>query len=200
MTAEEATEHLVRAQRFLEAQAFEEAREAVRAGFQAAPEDPQVRDVYKQIHMADGIRRNRRARDLRRDEIRSTRKGDRAGYVDTPRVRQAFEAAVASLDRVLEVDPENAKVLMLKAGVLDRMDRRGNRERVVALFERALALAPGNEEIGYARDRVLVPCRSCRDTGFCPDCRGAGEVAALLLRSVCPTCSGQGICFRCGLF
>lgn len=198
--AEEATPFLVRAQRSLEAQEFEAARAAIQEGFDREPDDPTVRDLYFQIHLADGIRRNRRARDLRRDEIQALPKGERAAYDDSPRVRAAFREAVASLDRVLEAEPEHAKAMMLKAGVLDRMDRRGHRLEVQALFEEALRIRPGNEEIRYARDRILAPCDFCHDSGVCPDCQGAGEVSALFLKSGCPTCGGKGICHRCGLF
>lgn len=196
----DATPFLVRAQRSLEAQEFEEAKGAIREALDRNPEDARVRELYVQIHIADGVRRSRRARDRRRDAVRALDRKQRARYTDTPEVRQAFREAVASMDRVLEVAPDNAKALMLKAGVLDRMDRASSREEVASLFDRALDLEPGNEEIAYARHRVLSPCPHCEDTGVCPDCRGAGEVQAFLLRSDCPTCNATGICLRCGLF
>ncbi len=190
---------LVKAQRSLEEGRFEDAKAAIEEGYSVNPDDSKVRDFYQQILMADGVRQSRRARDMRRDEIRSLGKGARGSYEDSTQVREAFEAAVGSLDKVLSVDPSNAKALMLKAGILDRLDRRGRRDEVIQLFRRALEGHPGNEELLYARDKITTPCSNCGDSGLCPDCRGAGEVSALFVRSSCPSCKGTGVCSRCGL-
>lgn len=200
MAANDVQADLVRAQRSLEEGRFEDAKEAIREGYARAPEDEKVRDLYQQILLADGVRLSRRARDLRRDEIRALPKKERPAHRDTPEVVEAFREALASLDAALEANAENAKALMLKAGVLDRMDRRGAQAEVEALFARALELHPGNEELVYARDRILLPCPRCAHTGVCPGCQGAGEVSALFVRSSCPECHGTGICGRCGLF
>ncbi len=200
MVSEEVHALLVRAQRSLEEGRFEDAKEAIREGYARAPEDEKVRDFYQQILLADGVRLSRRARDLRRDEIRALPRKQRGAYRDSPEVSAAFQVALASLDDALEADARNAKALMLKAGVLDRMDREGMQSEVEALFERALEVHPGNEELIYARDRILLACPRCAHTGICPACQGAGEVSALFVRSPCPECKGTGICGHCGLF
>lgn len=200
MAGDETHDLMVRVQRSLEEGRFADAKEAIREGYARAPENEKVRDFYQQILLADGVRLSRRARDLRRDEIRALPKRERGAYRDSPEVETAFQEAVASLDDVLSVDPENAKALMLKAGVLDRMDREGMRPEVEALFARALEVHPGNEELVYARDRILLACPQCGHTGVCPDCQGAGEVSVLFVRGACPACKGTGICGRCGLF
>jgi tetratricopeptide (TPR) repeat protein len=192
--------YLVRAQRSLEAGKFEEAKEAIEKGYALEPDDGRVREFYQQILLADGVRLTRRARDMRRDEIRSLGKRERASYRDSERVMRAFEEALESMDKVLAINPDNAKALMLKAGILDRMDRKGRRQEVLQLFERALEIHPGNEELLYARERIVRPCAQCGDTGLCPDCKGSGEVSALAIKSSCPTCRGSGVCNRCGIF
>lgn len=191
---------LIRVQRSLEAGDFEDAKEAIEAVYALRPEDDRVKEFYQQILLADGVRLARRARDLRRDEIRSLKKRERVSYRDSPEVKRAFEVALESLDKVLRVNPKNAKALMIKAGVLDRMDRKGHREQVLALFEEALRLHPENEELIYARERVVRACPHCGDTGLCTDCQGAGRVSALAIESSCPSCHGSGVCNRCGLF
>jgi tetratricopeptide (TPR) repeat protein len=196
----DAAAYVVRAQRSLEAGRFEDAREAIETGYALEPDDERVRDFYQQILMADGVRLTRQARDMRRDEIRALSKRDRGSYADSAQVRRAFEEALKSMDKVLAVNPDNAKALMLKAGILDRMDRNGRRQEVMALFDRALKVHPGNEELLYARERIVRACGTCGDTGLCPDCKGAGEVSALRIRSRCPSCKGSGICTRCGIF
>ncbi|MEE8232606.1 MAG: hypothetical protein V3R46_04720, partial [Thermoplasmata archaeon] len=144
---------LTQAQRSLEAQEFEAAKAAIQEGQARFPDNDKVRDLYQQIHLADGVRRHRVAQDLRRDEIRALGKKDRSAYRNTPQVTEEFQASVASLDRVLAVEPTQAKAMMLKAGVLDRMDRQGTRGEVRQLLEQALSLHPGNAELGFAQDR-----------------------------------------------
>ncbi|MFQ5908366.1 MAG: hypothetical protein ACE5JE_06025 [Thermoplasmata archaeon] len=200
MAEPEVTRILTRAQRSLEAQQFDEARAAIVEGQARFPGNDTVRDLFQQIHLADGVRRHRRAQDLRRDEIRDLEKKERAGYGNSDRVVEEFRRATASLDQVLALEPDHAKAMMLKAGVLDRMDRKETREEVQGLLAKALSLHPENAELLFARDRLSVPCAHCQDTGLCPDCQGAGEISALVLRRACPTCKGQGACRRCGLF
>ena len=196
----DATSILTRAQRSLEAQKFEEARRAIEEGQARFPHNDKVRGLYSQIHLADGVRRHRRAQDLRRDEIRALGKKDRPAYRNSGRVTEVFRRSIASLDSVLTVEPDHAKAMMLKAGVLDRMDRQGTRGEVRALLEKALSLHPENAELLFVRDRLSAPCPHCQDTGICPDCRGAGEISALVLTHTCPTCKGRGACRRCGIF
>jgi uncharacterized protein HemY len=196
----DATRILTRAQRSLEAQEFEEARAAIEEGQARFPHDDKVRDLYLQIHLADGVRRHRGAQDLRRDEILALGKKDRSAYRNSGRVTEAFRSSIGNLDSVLAVDPDHAKAMMLKAGVLDRMDRQGTRDEVRALLEKALSLHPENAELLYVRDRLSAPCPHCQDTGMCPDCRGAGAISALVLKHTCPTCKGRGACRRCGIF
>lgn len=191
---------LAEAQRFLEEGRFDEALGAVRRSYDLSSGDEKVKEFLLQLLIADGVKRSRVARDLRRDEIRALARRERGSYKDSPSVREAFQAALKSLDEVLSVDSTNAKAMMLKAGVLDRMDREANRESVVKLFEKTLEIHPGNEELVYARERILSPCRHCGGSGFCPDCQGSGEVSALLVKSRCPTCNGSGVCSKCGLF
>ncbi|MEE9197279.1 MAG: hypothetical protein V3U45_03970, partial [bacterium] len=181
---------LTQVQRSLEAQEFEAAKAAIQEGQARFPDNDKVGDLYQQIHLADGVRRHRVAQDLRRDEIRALGKKDRSAYRNTPQVTEEFQAAVASLDRVLAVEPTQAKAMMLKAGVLDRMDRQGTHEEVRQLLEKALSLHPGNAELGFAQDRLSSPCPHCEDSGMCPDCEGAGEVSALGVTRTCPTCKG----------
>ncbi len=200
MKEPDATSILTRAQRSLEAQEFEEARAAIEEGQARFPHDDKVRDLYLQIHLADGVRRHRRAQDLRRDEIRALGKKDRPAYRNSGRVTEVFRSSIASLDSVLAVEADHAKAMMLKAGVLDRMDRQGTRDEVRVLLEKALSLHPGNAELLYVRDRLTAPCPRCQDAGICPDCRGAGEISALVLTHTCPTCKGRGACRRCGIF
>ncbi|MFQ5986489.1 MAG: hypothetical protein ACE5KQ_03940 [Thermoplasmata archaeon] len=194
------TRLLTRAQRSLEAQQFEEARAAIEEGQARFPDDDKVRELYRQIHLADGVRRHRTAQDLRRDEMQTLGKKDRPGYRNSEPVTEGFREAIASLDRVLALEPDHAKAMMLKAGVLDRMDREGTRGEVRALLTRALSLHPGNAELLFAQGRLSAPCPHCQDTGFCPDCHGGGEISALVMKRTCPTCRGRGICLRCGLF
>ena len=196
----DATSILTRAQRSLEAQEFEEARAAIEEGQARFPHNDKVQGLYLQIHLADGVRRHRKAQDLRRDEIRSLGKKDRPAYRNSGRVRKVFGSSIASLDSVLAVDPDHAKAMMLKAGVLDRMDRQGTRDEVRALLEKALSLHPENPELLYVRDRLSAPCPDCQDSGICPDCHGAGKISALFLTNTCPTCKGRGACRRCGIF
>lgn len=200
MASRDATSILTRAQRSLEAQRFEEARAAIEQGQARFPDNDKVRDLFQQIHLADGIRRHQRARELRRDEIRALGKNERSGYVSSDRVKEQFHAAIASLDRVLALEPDHAKAMMLKAGVLDRMDRTSTRNDVQDLLNRALSLHPENAELLFAQERLSAPCPHCQDTGLCPDCQGAGEISALVRRHTCPTCKGRGACRRCGLF
>ncbi|MFQ5920345.1 MAG: hypothetical protein ACE5I4_09940 [Thermoplasmata archaeon] len=200
MGESDATSLLTRAQRSLEAQRFEQARVAIVEGQARFPDNDKVRDLFQQIHLADGVRRHRRAQDLRRDEIRGLGKAERAAYRDSDRVTEEFREAVAGLDRVLTLEPNHAKAMMLKAGVLDRMDRAGTRGEVQDLLTKALSLHPENAELLFAWDRLAAPCPHCQDTGICPDCQGAGEISAFLVRHICPTCKGRGGCRRCGLF
>ncbi len=200
MVGDEASALLVEAQRCLEETRFEDAKVAVESAYSLEPESGKVRDLYQQILMADGVRTSQKARDLRRDEIRALNKRERSSYRDGPMVEAAFQKALKSFDKILSTNPTNAKAMMLKAGVLDRMDRHGRRDEVVRLFEKALEIHPGNEELLYARERIVRPCRHCGQSGVCPECRGAGEISALLVRSRCPVCKGSGICSRCGLF
>ncbi|MFQ6013186.1 MAG: hypothetical protein ACE5LS_06040 [Thermoplasmata archaeon] len=200
MAEPDPTSLLTRAQRSLEEQRFEEARAAIDEGQARFPHDDKVRDLFQQIHLADGIRRHQGAQDLRRDEIRALGKKERAAYRNSARVTEGFREAIGSLDRVLALDPDHAKTLMLKAGILDRMDREGTREEVQGLLNRALSLHPGNSELLFARDRLATPCSHCRNTGFCRDCQGSGEISALVMKRPCPTCRGRGACPRCGLF
>ncbi|MEE9592231.1 MAG: hypothetical protein V3W28_01465 [Thermoplasmata archaeon] len=200
MAEADATSILTRAQRSLEAQEFEEARAAIEEGQARFPHDEKVRDLYVQIHLADGVRRHQRAQNLRRDEIRSLGKKARPAYRNSGQVTEVFRRSIASLDGVLAVVSDHAKAMMLKAGVLDRMDRQGTRDEVRALLEKALSLHPENAELLYVRDRLSAPCPHCQDTGICPDCRGAGEISALVLTHTCPTCRGRGPCRRCGIF
>lgn len=195
-----ATSLLTLAQRSLEAQRFEEARAAIEEGQARFPGDDKIRDLYRQIHLADGVRQHRRAQDLRRDEMQAWGKKERPAYRNSRGVTEGFREAIASLDRVLALEPDHPKAIMLKAGVLDRMDREGTREEVRALLTHALSLHPDNAELLYARDRLAAPCPHCLDTGFCPDCQGSGDVSALLVKRPCPTCRGRGACLRCGLF
>ncbi|MFQ5920207.1 MAG: hypothetical protein ACE5I4_09240 [Thermoplasmata archaeon] len=200
MTDGDATRILTEAQRSLEAQRFEDARKAIEEGKARFPDNDQVRDLYQQIHLADGVRRHRVARDLRRDEIRALGKKERSAYRDSPAVIEAFQGSIGSLDLVLAVEPDHAKALMLKAGILDRMDRQGTRAAVRELLEKALSLHPENAELLFAQNRLSAPCPHCDDTGLCSDCKGAGEISALVLTRPCPTCKGRGDCRRCGLF
>lgn len=190
---------LIRAQRSLEEQRFEDARAAIEEGQAQFPDDAKVHDLYMQIYLADGVRRHRKARDLRRDEIRKRNKRDRLHYRNSEEIVAAFREAIASLDKVLATEPDHPKALLLRAGVLDRMDRKGTRAKVQELLDRALALHPESPEIAFAQDRLLTSCAHCHDTGLCAECHGAGEVSAMLLKSRCPVCRGKGICPRCGL-
>lgn len=191
---------LTQAQRSLEAQEFEAAKAAIQEGQARFPDNDKVRDLYQQIHLADGVRRHRVAQDLRRDEIRALGKKDRPAYRNSGRVTEVFRSSIGSLDSVLAVEPDHAKAMMLKAGVLDRMDRRETRDEVRALLEKALSLHPENEELLYVRGRLSASCPHCQDNGICPDCHGAGEISALFLTHSCPTCKGRGACRRCGIF
>ncbi len=191
---------LIEAQRALEEGRFEDAKRAIEDAFDSHPTDERVLELYQQILLADGVRLTRQARDLRRDEIRSLAKRARPSYADSPTVEAAFERAIESFDKVLAANPRNSKAMMLKGGALDRMDRKGRRPELLALFEKALEVHPDNEELLYARARIVGPCGHCGDTGFCSECQGSGEVAALFLRGGCPTCKGSGVCTHCGLF
>lgn len=191
---------LIEAQRSLEEGRFEDAKRAIEDALSSHPGDERVLELYQQILLADGVRLTRQARDLRRDEIRALAKRDRASYADGPEVEAAFEHAIKSFDKVLAANPKNSKAMMLKGGALDRMDREGRRPELLALFERALEIHPDNEELLYARSRIVGPCSHCGDSGFCGGCHGSGEVTALFLRSSCPSCKGSGVCTHCGLF
>ncbi len=197
---EKAKTLLIDAQRSLEEGRFDDARRSIEDAFALHPEDEKVVELYQQILLADGVRLTRVARDLRRDEIRALEKRERGSHRDSDDVREAFLKALESFDKVLMANPRNSKALMLKSGTLDRMDRPGNREEVLALFDQALAIHPDNEELLYARGRILGPCSHCGGPGFCADCQGSGEVSGLFVRRRCPSCKGSGVCVHCGLF
>ncbi len=196
----EAKALLTEAQRALEAGQFEDAKRVIEDAYAQHPHDEKVLELYQQILLADGVRLSRRARDLRRDGIKALDKRDRASFSDGEDVRAAFERSIESFDKILAANPENSKALMLKAGALDRMDREGMGEEVSALFERALELHPDNEEILYARSRIMGACQHCGGSGFCGECKGSGEVSAVFMRGACPACKGSGVCTHCGLF
>ncbi len=192
-------EFLHRAQRFLDEGRFEKAREAIDQGYERDPTDVKVSELFQQIYLAQGIREARLARDLRRDYLRVLRKGERAGAQDPRDVSDAFQTSLGSFDRVLQVNPENLKAVLLKAAALFRQDRRGNRGSVEALLGRALEIHPDNHELSHARWLVTHACENCSDTGFCQACGGSGQISALLVKSGCPQCRGSGVCNRCGI-
>lgn len=199
MAEPDANAFLVAAQRGLQEGRFEDAKRAIEEGRALAPQDETVRELYQQILIADGVRLSRKARDLRRDEIRTLDKRDRPAYRNSEDVEEAFQSSLDSFDKVLAANPDNSKAMMLKAGVLDRLDREGMRASVLELFDRALALHPENEELVYARSRIIAPCSHCQGSGLCGECQGAGEVSALLMKGRCPACKGSGVCIHCGL-
>lgn len=192
-------EFLLMAQRFLDEGRFDKAREAIDRGYERDPTDARLSELFQQIYLAQGIREARRARDMRRDYLRVLRKGERSRASDPPEVTAAFQAALESFDRVLQVNPGNLKAVLLKAATLFRQDRRGSRGRVEMLLQRALEIHPENHELAHARWLVTHPCEHCSDTGLCPACGGTGQVAALVVRSTCPQCRGSGVCHRCGI-
>lgn len=199
MASPDAGSFMILAQKRLEEGRFEEAKRAIEEGRAAAPKDGRVAEFYQQILLADGVRLSRQARDLRRDEIRALPKGTRPAYRNSAQVLAAYDRSLESFDKVLSANPDNAKAMMLKAGVLDRMDRTGRRQEVFELFERALTLHPDNEELLYARSRIAASCEHCAGAGICGDCHGAGEISGLFVSSRCPACKGSGICTHCGL-
>lgn len=192
-------EYLLKAQRFLDEGQFEAAREAIERGYERDPTDRSIQEMYQQVFFAHGVRQARRARDLRRDSLKNRARKAREPMEDPPEVAQAFRSALESFDRVLQVNPVNAKAVMMKGATLYRMNRRGQREDVRALYTRALEAIPESQELQYALGVIERRCQNCDDTGQCLHCHGTGQVSAVIFRSTCPQCRGSGICTRCSI-
>lgn len=155
--------------------------------------------MYQQILFAGGVRLARRGRDLRRDSLRARGHRGKDPGIDPPQVEQAFQGALESFDRVLQVNSEHVKAIMMKGATLYRMDRRHRRDEVRQLYRGALERHPDSQELQYALATVERHCEACSDIGQCLRCHGTGLVSAVLFKSTCPECRGSGVCRKCAI-
>jgi tetratricopeptide (TPR) repeat protein len=188
--------------------AFSDARAAVDEAFGLAPDDPAVRTLYQDVHLAHAIRLSREARERRRQEIEARGRPGEA-FEDSDAVKAVFREMVEAFDRVLAVNPDHAKAHGLKGQTLVRLDR-GNRPAALAEYDAAIRALEATLPEGPAREtgrrnllgdrrRIEVPCEWCDDTGFCTECGGGGWRSLLGVRLRCDACNGHGICKRCGV-
>ena len=188
-----------RARAAVDAGRFDEALSAADEAFAKDPTDGPVRELYVGLNLARAIKLTARARDLRRLDIAERGIRREQEFQDSERVREAFQDALASFDKVLAVDPNHEKALTLKASALHRFDRTGRREEALGLLRRVAAANPQNRQVLLAIKKVEKACEQCGDTGFCAACGGRGFRPLLGVQRQCTTCWGQGICLRCGI-
>lgn len=183
----------------LEAGHPEEARVLADRAHVEHPEDPEARELYMALHLAQAIRLSAKAREARRDDVVRRNIPYDTEFEDAPDVRKAFDEADAALDAVLAADPRHEKALMMKASLLFRRDRVQGRGPALEILRGIAAANPANRQVLYAIKKTEVPCKRCSDSGFCPRCRGRGSRRILRLESKCEACHGQGICLVCGV-
>ena len=177
----------------------DEARTLVDEAFRAAPEDPEVRDLFAGLHLAFAIRLATEAREARRRDIVRRNIPYDTEFRDAPEVAAAFDRAAASIDEVLVVRPLDAKALMMKASLAFRRDRERGRPVALEILSGIAEREPGNRQVAFTIRKIQVPCTGCGDSGFCPRCRGRGNRRSLGFERECDACHGQGICLVCGV-
>lgn len=203
-----AEEFLARAQAHLATGTFAVAKAVLDEGLAAHPEDPRLREMFENVHLAHGIRLSANAREMRRREIEARGRPGEA-FEDSHAVRAAFQEALAAFDRVLAVNPNHVKALTLKAQTMFRFDR-ASRAAALELYDTAVrtidadlagdpARDAGVRNLQRARRQIEAPCEWCDDTGFCTECGGAGWKTTLRIRRKCDACLGHGVCRRCGV-
>ncbi len=183
----------------LERSAPDEARALVDQAYEAHPEDPEVREMYAALHLAQAIRLSSRARELRRQDIVTRDIPYDTEFEDGPAVAKAFDEASAALEAVLAADPNHEKALMMKASLAFRRNRETGRPEAIRLLQGVVAANPANRQVLYTIKKISTPCPRCSDSGFCPRCRGRGSRRRLGLEARCESCRGQGICLVCGI-
>ncbi len=190
---------LAEARSALDAGQMEKAQDLVDRAFSESPEDPEVRELYFALHLAQAIRLSARARDLRREDIVRRDIPYDTEFEDGPAVAKAFDEAEAAIDALLRIDPNQEKVLMAKASLAFRRDRTKGRAAALSILEPMAAANPANRQVLYTIRRIQTPCTRCSDSGFCPKCRGRGSRRILRMETKCEACHGQGICLACGV-
>ena len=188
-----------RARKAVDAGRFDEALAAAEEAYRLEPGDGPIRELYSGLNLAHGVKLGALARDLRRQDIVERDIPVDQEFQDSDRVRDAFERALASFDKVLAVEPGNEKALTLKASTLHRFDRAARREEALALLRRIAEARPENRQVKLVIRKVEKACEECSDTGFCPHCAGRGTRTFLGLKRKCARCWGQGVCLRCGI-
>lgn len=183
----------------LERSAPEEARELADRAFRDHPDDPQVRQMYAALHLAQAIRLSSRARELRRQDIVARKIPYDVEFEDSATVAKAFDEAAAAIEDVLRVDPTHEKGLMMKASLAFRRDRAKGRSEALEILQALADAHPANRQVTYAIRKISTPCTRCSDSGFCPRCRGRGSKRRVGIEAKCETCHGQGICLVCGV-
>ena len=188
-----------RARKAVDAGRFDEALAAAEEAYRLEPGDGPIRELYSGLNLAHGVKLGALARDLRRQDIVERDIPVEQEFHDSERVRDAFEKALASFDKVLAVEPGNEKALTMKASTLHRFDRAARREEALALLRRVAEARPENRQVKLVIRKVERACEECSDTGFCPHCAGRGTRTLLGLKRKCDRCWGQGVCLRCGI-
>ncbi len=190
---------------------FEQAREAVDRGeparareliaraYAASPADPDIRELFAGLLLAQAIRLSTQAREARRQDILRRDIGYDEEFHDSPDVVKAFDAALAAHAAVLKVHPDHEKALMMKAALLFRRDREKGRVEALEILRALQAAHPENRQVALTIRKVERPCDRCSDTGFCPYCGGKGVRRFIGMIRECETCHGQGICLVCGV-
>ena len=168
------TDLTTQAQEALERGHADEARALADRAYAATPEDPEARGLYTALHLALAIRLTAEAREARREDIVRRKIPYDTEFADSPEVVRAFDAAAVVLDDVLAADPKDEKALMMKASLLFRRDRAKGRQPALEILRALVAANPANRQVLYALRKIAVPSSRCRDSGFCPRCRGRG--------------------------
>lgn len=194
-----AEDRLAPAKAALERSAPDDARALVDRAYDAHPEDPEVREMYAALHLAQAIRLSSRARELRRQDIVARDIPYDTEFEDGPAVAKAFDEASAALEEVLAASPNHEKALMMKASLAFRRNRETGRSEAIGILQGIAAANPANRQVLYTIKKISTPCPRCSDSGFCPRCRGRGSKRRLGIEAKCETCHGQGICLVCGI-
>jgi len=178
---------------------FDRALALTKTAHEASPDDPEVRELYAAVHLARAIRVADRAREARRQDLIRRQIDYEVDFQDSPEVAQAYDEALAAIEDVLRVQPDQWKALMLKASLLFRRDREAGRPQALEILRRLEAADPTNRQVPYTMRKIERPCERCTDTGFCPYCAGRGIRTFLGLERKCSNCYGRGICPACGV-
>jgi tetratricopeptide (TPR) repeat protein len=192
-------EKLHQAKEALEQGKFDQALRLVEAARAERPDDPEVRGLYVDTHLARAIRLSNVAREARRKELLHRDIEYEQEFQDTQETALEFERALAAIDEVLRVDQGHSKARMLKAALAFRQDRESGRPKALEILRQLAADEPANKQVAFTIRKIERPCERCGDTGFCSLCKGRGERTLLRMSRRCGACYGRGICPACGV-